>query len=96
MTTLDPIISNVVKRNSIIHTDCYKGYSNLKNMFFNHLTVNHSRNFKDPNTGVHTNTIEGNWCSIKRKIPYRCRTKDLVSLHLVKFMLRRNHKDFAF
>ncbi|KAG2196834.1 hypothetical protein INT46_001751 [Mucor plumbeus] len=32
---------------------------------YKHMTVNHSKNFKDPVTGVHTNTIEGRWNGLK-------------------------------
>ena len=62
--------------------------------FFNsHKTVNHSKQFKDPVTGVHSNTIEGNWSAIKRQTPVRCRTRSLVPLYLVRFMLNRNSPD---
>ncbi len=30
-----------------------------------HGTVNHTYNYVDPDTGVHTNTIEGTWNDIK-------------------------------
>lgn len=94
--TLTPIIKKYVKSDSILYTDCWKGYSDLKNQFSSHCTVNHSVGFVDSITGVHTNTIEGNWCSVKKSIPSRCRTKDLVSLYLIKYMLTRNFKESAF
>jgi len=34
-----------------------------------HKTVDHSKNFKDPITGAHTNNIESLWSKIKPKIP---------------------------
>ena len=30
-----------------------------------HQKVYYSKNFKDPITGIHTNTIEGNWSALK-------------------------------
>lgn len=36
---------------------------------FAHSTVNHEKNFKDPVTGTHTNTIEGRWFCVKRSLP---------------------------
>ena len=88
--TLTKLLKESVHAQSLIYTDCWKGYSDLKNHFTSHATVNHSRYFVDPISRVHTNTIEGNWSAIKRSIPIRCRTQALVSLYLVRFMILRN------
>lgn len=53
------VILRFVKKESIIYTNCWKGYSKVKN-YFQHKTVNHSKNFKDSITDIHANTIEGN------------------------------------
>ncbi|KCZ81840.1 hypothetical protein H312_00739 [Anncaliia algerae PRA339] len=42
---------------SIIYSDCWKGYYNLKSYLPDHLTVNHSVFFVNPHTITHTNTI---------------------------------------
>ena len=90
--SLNNVINNSVDSKSIIHTDCWKGYNDLKNKFKIHNTVNHSKNFKDPETGVHTNTIEGCWYAVKSSVPIRGRTKDKITLYLTRFMLLRNEK----
>jgi hypothetical protein len=48
--------------------DMWAGYCNLGNHpnQYIHRTVNHSDNFIDPHTGVHTQTIEGFWGQRKR------------------------------
>lgn len=40
----------------------------MNNLGYIHLMVNHSKNFVDPHTRAHTNTIEGIWSQVKRKL----------------------------
>ena len=58
-------------------------------MGMTHHTVNHSRHFRDPVTGVHTNTIEGTWNAVKQKINKRHRTHHLIEGYLAQFVFRR-------
>lgn len=45
----------------------------LKKMLYKHSWVNHSKNFVDPDTGAHTNSIEGCWeAKLKSKIKVCC------------------------
>ena len=83
-----------MKPGSVIYTNLWKGYARLeqeKEYNFKHGTVNHSRFFKDPITGVHTNTIEGIWNGVKTHIMPRNRTKGIAK-HLSKYLWRRNNK----
>jgi transposase-like protein len=89
-TTLLPIFKKYVCNGSTIFTDCWKGYSDLDLKYASHGTVNHSKEFINSITGVHTNTIEGNWSSIKKQIPNRFRTESIVSLYLIRYMIKRN------
>jgi hypothetical protein len=41
----------------------------LEDEGYTHLKVNHSVNYKDPETGAHTNTIEGSWLHAKKSLP---------------------------
>ena len=67
--TLYRLISDHVEISSTIHTDCWRGYNGLMvRGFAAHLTVNHSYHFVDPVTGVHTNTIESQWRSFRRRL----------------------------
>ena len=43
----------------------------LRKKMYMHEMVNHSKTFKDPVTGAHTNTIEGHWRVSKDKVPKR-------------------------
>lgn len=91
--TLQSVIREHVLPGSIIHTDLWKGYSWLGgDSTYSHETVNHSISFKDVETGVHTNTVEGTNSGIKRKIPVRCRVKNEISGHLDEIVWRRKHE----
>jgi hypothetical protein len=93
--TISSIVSTHVRPGSVILTDLWKGYACIQKEFdvYDHITVNHSMHFKDPDTGAHTNTIEGTWNGLKMKIKPRNRNKDSIDMHLFEFIWRRKHKD---
>jgi hypothetical protein len=67
--TLSNIILNNVNSGTTIITDCWRGYSGLSDLNFNHFTVNHSINFVSPdNNEIHTQNVERLWRSIKAVI----------------------------
>jgi hypothetical protein len=47
----------------------------------------------DPNTGVHTNSIEGTWSGIKFNISPRNRTKTTITNHLLEYIWRKENKN---
>jgi hypothetical protein len=71
--TLSALIKKHIKEGSTIISDKFASYvsancnktiennPSLKEMRYTHRWVNHSKNFVDPTTGAHTNTIEGAW-----------------------------------
>lgn len=72
--TLEELILEHVILGTKIITDCWRGYVNLNNLGFIHVTVNHSLNFVDPSDRtVHTQTIERVWRSLKSTIPVGCK-----------------------
>jgi hypothetical protein len=91
---IDKIIKKYVKKGTTIYTDCWKGYNNLKNIGYKHMTVNHSKYFKDPVTGVHTNTIEGSWNSLKQSMPPRNRNKKDIILFLREYQWRKKNRGY--
>ncbi len=61
-----------IEEGSTILTDEWRGY-NPHPRFFNHYTVNHSKEFVHPyDKRIHTNTIEGLWAQLKRKLHRFC------------------------
>ena len=66
--TLLPIIQRKVQPGSLVFTDEWSAYRRIQGTLgLNHQTVNHSINFVDPATGVHTPHAESNWCAAKEK-----------------------------
>ncbi|XP_073996546.1 uncharacterized protein [Rhodnius prolixus] len=88
--TLLDVIKTFILPGSTIYSDCWKSHDCLADEGFKHLKVNHSLNFKDPKTGVHTNAIEGTWSSIKRQLPTRTVTGQFDS-YLAEYMWHRSH-----
>ena len=64
-----PIIKRYIKPGSIILSDCWKAYSSLKDEGYGHLSVNHSIEFKNKDTGACRNLIESTWNAVKNHFP---------------------------
>ena len=91
--TLTDIIERHVASGSIVHTNGWAGYSGVnRRLGMIHHTVNHSLHFKNPETGIHTNTIEGMWNEVKLQVPNRNRTRDKIDEHLIEILWRRKNK----
>lgn len=87
--TLLPIIANVVAPGSIIHSDCWRAYANVAQLGYQHGMVNHSIEFVDNATGVHTNNVERYWALVKLKIKRVSGSSEaLLPSYLDEFMWR--------
>ncbi len=64
--TLMPIIRQKVKPDSIVYTDCWRGYNALDVSEFKHYRINHSVLFADKQN--HINGIENFWNQAKRHL----------------------------
>lgn len=89
--TLLDAISRFIRPGSIIYSDMWRGYTGISDeLGLEHFSVNHSVEFVDSETGVHTNTIEATWCGLKLLIPKRNRTKGIEN-HLWEYVWRKLH-----
>ncbi|ULT97448.1 hypothetical protein L3Y34_005334 [Caenorhabditis briggsae] len=70
--SLEAIITRYVIRGTTIRTDCWGGYNGLAALGYVHETVNHSLNFVNPTTGVHTQRVESLWSQLKKEIKPKC------------------------
>ena len=62
--TLIPIIESKVVPDSVVYSDCWKGYNTLDVSEFKHYRINHSKLFADKQN--HINGIENFWNQAKR------------------------------
>ena len=89
--TLIPIITSTVRPFSTIFSDQWKAYNTLSYYGFNHYTVNHSRNFVEPNTGANTQKIEGTWNIIKQFLDKNgLKDRNNLELYVHEWCFRRN------
>lgn len=87
--TLNTLVSERVLRGTTIHTDKWGGYVDLNRLGFRHLTVNHRRNFVDPDTGAYTQTIEAVWKHLKGFLPKAGIRAANIQLYLAEFLYRK-------
>jgi transposase-like protein len=92
--TLKEILRDHIAQGSILFTDCWKGYrpDDLTELGYDFATVNHTKTFVDEDTGCCTNTIEGTWNGMKRKIPKRHYGKKFLDGELLVFIWRRKYE----
>lgn len=92
--TILPIIYNNVEADSVIMTDEYTAYKDLK-FDYSHLTVNHGAK-EYVNQMAHTNGIENFWSHLKRGIDgiYHWVSKGHLQSYVDEFTLRFNTRDF--
>ncbi|XP_018368673.1 PREDICTED: uncharacterized protein LOC108764789 [Trachymyrmex cornetzi] len=93
-TTLLPVIKEWILPGTTIVSDCWKSYDCLNNEGFQHLTVNHSYNFVDPETGAHTQHIEHVWREVRGNIPRYGRREYHFEGYLAEFLFKRAY-DYA-
>ena len=96
--TLIPIIQRIVLPGSIIHSDEWRAYNDLRRLPnpqpYRYATVNHSANVVDPITGVHTNHVEAMWSRAKRRFKSMNGTyEELIPSYLDEFMWRERYGD---
>lgn len=94
--TLEPLIQKYIAPKTTIISDGWAAYSGIKDLVgdYTHQVVNHSKFFKDPDTGAHTNSIEGEWMHLKA--PQKAangRPRNTLEPSLFEHMFRRRFKE---
>ncbi|KAI6651235.1 hypothetical protein LOD99_5382 [Oopsacas minuta] len=97
IATLLPIIQQYILPGTTIHSDEWASYAILQDTTYVHHTINHSQNFVDPHTGVHTQGIESSWGSVKKRLRKGQTTNpDLLETHQIESCWRRRNKENKF
>ena len=92
--TLLPIIQQHVRPGTIVWSDMWAAYNRVQHLppVAQHQTVNHSIEFVNSATGVHTQNIESYWNRVKTKIKRMKGVHDhMMSSYLDEFMWRERH-----
>ncbi|XP_070071079.1 uncharacterized protein [Drosophila takahashii] len=89
--TLLPIIEANIANGTRIISDCWKSYNGLKDANYSHMTVNHSVNFVNPETGANTQRIERLWRDLKENIPHYGRKTEHYQGYLARFTFLKRH-----
>ncbi|GFW97317.1 DDE_Tnp_IS1595 domain-containing protein [Trichonephila clavipes] len=90
---LPELIREWILPGTTIIPDCWRAYECLSDEGYRHLTVNHSLTFKDPETGAHTNAIEGTWSAIKRNLKgHTAHVEGQFDSYLAEYMWRRSNE----
>lgn len=92
--TLQAIIHGRVSIETIIHSDCWRGYNGLVDLGYpKHFRVNHSAD-EFANSDSNINGIESFWSYAKRRLQkFNGVKKDTFNLHLKECEYRFNHRN---
>lgn len=91
--TLLRVIKDKIEPGTTIISDCWKAYNCLSQSGYEHMTVNHSMNFVDPDTQAHTNTVERLWREVKSKVPLFGRRRKHFAGYLARSMFMMAYKN---
>ena len=83
--TLIPLIEKYILKGSVIYSDCWRAYTGLDDLGYQHFKINHSENSVDPTKpSIHTQNIERLWLDIKQWI----RRPGIRSKYLYQYLAR--------
>ena len=83
------LIQKYVEPGTTIMSDGWGGYIGLGNAGYVHQSVNHSKNFVDPQTGAHTQQIESMWRALKARLSRGGIPKEDLHTHFAEFIFMR-------
>ena len=92
--TLLPIIEKFILPNSVIYSDLWKAYNDLESAGYDHLAINHSLNFVDPdNKEIHTQNVERLWRDVKEYVKRPGIRAEYMYQYLARYLFIRSGKN---
>jgi len=88
-------IKKHIRPQTSIISDCWKSYDSLSVEGYIHHTVNHSKNFVDPETRAHTNTIERTWREVRANVPRYGQRKKHMAGYLPEYIFKRKFPNYV-
>lgn len=92
--TLLPVLQQHLRPGTTVWSDEWAAYQRVQQLSVvsQYDSVNHSINFVDPNTGVHTQNVESYWNRVKTKFKRMKGVHDtMITSYLDEFMWRERH-----
>ena len=94
--TLVPIKRTHILPGTCVMSDLWKAYDCLQDKGYDHLTVNYSLNFVNPDTGAHTEASKNTWKEVKRSWPLTGTSKELFDGCLQELMRHQQYGEDPF
>lgn len=92
--TLLPIIKEHILSGTTIVSKCWKAYNCHQSEGFQYLTLDHSINFVDPETGDDTQMIEKLFREVRLGVPRRGNMKHHLNGFIAEFLFKRQFKEY--
>ena len=92
--TLLPIMQRNLRSGTTVYSDSWAAYRSVQQLpaVSQHDMVNHSLNFIDPVTGMHTQNVESYWNRVKTKFKrMKGVNEGMLTSYLDEFMWRERH-----
>ncbi|KAH7831715.1 putative Uncharacterized transposase-like protein [Monocercomonoides exilis] len=87
--TLLPIIQANILPGTMIHSDEWRAYSSLSGLGYGHKTVCHKYHFKDLESEICTNMIEGFWSQFRKDLPRTGLKEKFIDDNISSFVFQK-------
>ncbi|KAK0041107.1 hypothetical protein Bpfe_029474 [Biomphalaria pfeifferi] len=91
---LQAVKNNILEGTTVVSKRGWKSLGSLEKEGYVHLFVGNQRNFVDPTTGAHTQTITRLWREVKSKLPKFGTPKKYINGYLAEFIFKHMYPNY--